>query len=177
LGSSRSQARDFGFQGNGEVGEDGNLQLVVFRVDGRRLALLLACVERIVRAVAVTPLPGAPSIALGVIDVAGRIIPVLGTRRRLNLPDLPIAPSDQFVIARAASRTLALVVDAVEGVADAPAGALVTASALVPGAEHLRGVVQLQDGLVVIQDLDRFLSLDEARALDKAMDKGRGSGG
>ena len=52
-------------------------QLVVFRLDERRYALPLAVVERVVRAVDVTPLPKAPPMVLGVIDVHGRVLPVL----------------------------------------------------------------------------------------------------
>jgi len=36
-------------------------------------------------------------------------------------------------------------------------------------AEHLRGVAKMEDGLVLIYDLDRFLSLDEEKKLDQAL--------
>jgi purine-binding chemotaxis protein CheW len=62
-------------------------QLVVFRLDERRYALPLAAVERVVRSVTVTPLPGAPAIVLGGINVHGRVLPVLNVRRRFRMPD------------------------------------------------------------------------------------------
>lgn len=155
----------------GAIREDA-MQLVVFLIDGRRYAVALPVVERIVRAVAITPLPQAPSMVLGIIDVAGQVIPVLDVRQRLRLPQRPIRPDDQLAIVRAARRRVTLVVDAVEGVAEAPAHALVRTADLTPGVEYLRGVVQLPDGLVLIHDLDQFLSLDEARALDTALQRG-----
>lgn len=151
------------------VGKDNTLDLVVFLLDGHRHALALSTVERVVHAVAVTPLPKAPQIVLGAIDFAGRVIPVINLRQRLCLPERPIGPADQFVIVRAAQRTVALVVDAVEGVVATSARALVKTGDIAPGLEYLRGVVQLEDGLVLIQDLEQFLSLDETRALDAAL--------
>lgn len=154
------------------VREGDTMQLVVFLLDGRRYALALPVVERIVRAVAVTPLPQAPPVVLGVIDVAGHIIPVLDVRERLRLPRRPVTPEDQFAIVRAGRRRVALAIDAAQGVAMTPSHAVVRSTELTPGLEYLRGVVQLQDGLVLIHDLDQFLSLDEARTLDIALQKG-----
>jgi purine-binding chemotaxis protein CheW len=62
-------------------------QLVVFALDEQRYALRLTAVERIVRAVEVTPLPKAPQIVLGVIDAQGRIIPVVDVRQRFRLTE------------------------------------------------------------------------------------------
>ena len=146
-------------------------QLVVFRLEELRYALPLDAVERIVRAVEVTPLPQAPPIVLGAIDVQGRVLPVLNVRRRFQLPERKIAPADQFLIAHTAQRTVTLLIDEAQGVIERPVAAIVDAADIVPGLEHLQGVVQLEDGLVLIHDLERFLSLDEACALDEALNR------
>ena len=144
-------------------------QLMVFCLDAQRYALPLASVERIVRAVEVTLLPNGPAIVLGVIDVAGRVLPVLNLRRRFGLPEREISPVDQFIIANTTSRTVALVVDEAQGVIAYPATEIIQPAQIVPGLEHLQGVVRFDDGLVMIQNLETCLSLDEARALDKAL--------
>lgn len=145
-------------------------RLVVFRLDQRRYALPLTAVERVVRAVDVTPLPRAPAIVLGAINVQGRVLPVLNVRRRFLMPDREVSPADWFLLAHTARHTVALVVDESEGVIERPSAEIVTSTQIVPGVEDFPGVVRLDDGLVLIHDLERFLSLDEARALDKAMD-------
>lgn len=147
------------------------IQLVVFRLDERRYALPLAAVERTVRAVDVTPLPNAPPIVLGVIDMGGHVLPVLDLRQRFGLSQREICPVDQFLIARTAPRTVALVVDAAEEVIERPQSAVVSSTRIVPGLDQIRGVIKLDDGLVLIHDLERFLSLDEASALDQAMSR------
>ena len=144
-------------------------QLVVFCLDAQRYAVPLIVVERIVRAVEVTPLPKAPAIVLGVIDVEGRVLPVLNIRRRFGLPDKEISPTDQFLIAQTAERTVVLVIDHAQGVIERPSTDIVIPARIVPGLEQIQGVIKLEDGLALIHDLEKFLSLDEARSLDEAM--------
>jgi purine-binding chemotaxis protein CheW len=129
---------------------------VVFCLDKGRYALPLATVDRIVRAVHVTPMPRAPGIVLGAIDVQGRVLPVFD-------------PADHFLIAHTARRTVVLVIDAAQGVVEHAATAVTEAANIAPDLEHIRGVIQLDDGLVLIHDLEHFLSPDEARDLDEAM--------
>src|SRR6266851_1151553 len=146
-------------------------QWVVFCLDKGRYALPLAAVDRIVRAVQVTALPLAPDIVLGAIDVEGRVLPVFNIRRRFRLPERTIEPADHFLIDRTAQRTVVLVIDAAQGVLERPATAMIDAASIAPDLGHLQGVIQLEDGLVLIHDLEHFLSPDEARKLDEAMNQ------
>ena len=147
-------------------------QLVVFTLDEQRYGLRLATVERVVRAVEVTPLPNAPEIVLGMINVQGRIIPVVNVRKRFRRPEREIGLSDQFIIARTPRRTVALVVDAVSDVEPCPEAQVVAAEKILPGLEHFDGVLKIPDGMIFVHDLDRFLSLDEERALTAALAPG-----
>ena len=147
-------------------------RVAVFTLGDQRYALPLSAVERVVRVVEVTPLPQAPDIVLGVVNVQGRIIPVVNPRRRFRLPERDIALSDQLVIAHTTRRPVALVVDAVTGVLEYSGREAVGARDIVPGMEYVEGVVKMADGLVLIHDLDRFLSLDEVTALDRAIESG-----
>lgn len=151
------------------------IQLVVFRLDERRYALPLTIVERVLHAVEITPLPKAPPIVLGAIDVHGRVLPVLNVRRRFLVPDREVGPADWFLLARTARHTVVLVVDEAEGVVERPDAEIVPSIQIVPGLEAFPGVLSLDDGLMLIHDVERFLSLAEARALDEAMDETSGT--
>jgi purine-binding chemotaxis protein CheW len=144
-------------------------QLVVFSLDAQRYAVPLVVVERIVRAVEVTPLPKALAIVLGIIDVEGRVLPVLNIRRRFGLPDKDISPTDHLLIAQTAQRAVVLVIDEAQGVIERPSTDIVGPAGIVPGLEQIQGVIKLEDGLALIHDLEKFLSLDEARSLDEAI--------
>ena len=131
----------------------------------------MAAVDRIVRAVHVTALPLRPDIVLGAIDVEGRVLPVFNIRRRFRLPERTVDPSDHFLIARAAQRTVVLVIDAAQGVFERPVTAMIHAASIAPDLEHLEGVIQFEDGLVLIHDLEHFLSPAETQQLDEAMNQ------
>ena len=144
----------------------GRLELVSFAVDGRRLGLGLEAVERVVAMVAISPLARAPDAVLGAIDVGGTVVPVYDMRRRLGLPAREYGPEANLVLARTANRLVAIPADEVDGVrvVEAPADV----GAVVPGLEHVAGLATLDDGLLMIQDLDDFLTPDEERQLAEA---------
>jgi purine-binding chemotaxis protein CheW len=132
----------------------------------------LAAVERIVRAAQITPLPLAPTIILGALNLAGAVLPVFNVRRRFRLPERDIEPQDQFLIARTVHRTVVLVIDHAQGVLELPATAAVDAASITPARGQFSGVLRLEDGLVLIHDLELFLSPDEAHGLDVALNRG-----
>jgi len=146
-----------------------DLDFLVFALEGQRCALPLHAVERIVPAAEITPLPKAPALVLGVLDVEGTILPVLSMRRRFGFAEREIRVTDQFLIAHTPRRPVVLVIDEAHGLRKVAAARITRAESVVPGFEHVRGVAALEDGLVLIHDLETFLSLDEAVALDEAM--------
>jgi len=146
-------------------------QLIVLTLDEQRYALHLSAVERIVRGVEVTPLPKAPEIVLGVVNVQGQITPVINIRKRFRLPEREMNLSDQLIIAHTSRRTVALVADAVSGVIERSEQEVIAAEKVLPGIEYVEGVVKLEDGMILIHDLNKFLSLEEEQALDNAMKK------
>jgi purine-binding chemotaxis protein CheW len=109
---------------------------------------------------------------LGAIDVQGRVLPVFNIRRRFGLPERDIGPSDHFLIARSADRSVVLVIDAAQDVLQSTVSDTISAANIATGLEHIQGVIRLPDGLVLIQDLDLFLSAAESRALDDALKPG-----
>ncbi len=148
--------------------------LVVFTLDEHWYALHLSAVERIVRAAEVTSLPKTPEIVLGVINVQGRVFPVVNIRKRFGLPEREMELSDVLILARTSRRAVALVADAVRGLIQRSQEEVVAAEAVVPGMKYLDGLAKFEDGLILIHDLDTFLNLEEERALEAAMAGGKG---
>ena len=144
-------------------------QLLTFDVGGRPLALPAAAVREVTWAVAVTPLPKAPPIVEGVINVRGTLVPVLDIRHRLALPAQPVALHQHFIVAHAGQRLVALRVDRALDLVSVPEEAIETAARVAPGVEYVAGIAKLPDGLIVIHDLQRFLSLAEAEQVDTAI--------
>ncbi|MBI2454644.1 MAG: purine-binding chemotaxis protein CheW [candidate division NC10 bacterium] len=145
------------------------IHLVVFVLEEQRYALPVSTVVRVLPMVAVSPLPQAPAIALGVINLHGHVIPVLDIRRRFDLPPRNYGVSAHLLVARTIRRTLAVPVDEVLGVRDVAADAVAPADAVLPGIGHVAGIVALSDGLLFIHDLEAFLSLEEEQRLTQAL--------
>lgn len=91
-------------------------------------------------------------------------------RRRFCLPEREITLTDQLIIAHTARRSVGLVADAVLDVIAYPAENLIAAEDIIPNIEYIEGVAKLADGLILIHDLDKFLSLEEENALDHALE-------
>ena len=145
------------------------LAVVVFTLDGGRYGVALSAARRVLPMAAVAPLPGCPDAVLGAINVHGHLTPVFDLRRRLGLAPREYGPSASLLLAQAAARVVALPVDDVHGVEEIPAEQVVPPSGVLPGVEQLAGVAALADGLLLITDLDAFLSLEQERQLDDAI--------
>ena len=142
--------------------------LLIFTLDDRRYALRLDAVERVIRAAATTPLPGAPEIVLGILDLQGRVIPVINLRKRFRVQERGVRSSDQFVVAVSGALTVALAVDGTDGVLE-PGREMIDTEKIVAGMGFLEGVTRTEDGLVLIHDLERLLFAEEEELLARAL--------
>lgn len=145
-------------------------QFVTFRLGEGRYALPAAAVQRVVRAVEVTRLPKAPAVVLGVIDLGGHIVAVFDMRTRFGLPSQQVRLSDQLIIATAAQRTVALLVDAVDDVIEVGEDRLVDDDQVLPRLDYVEGVIAAADGPILLHDLETILSLREAEELCAALE-------
>jgi purine-binding chemotaxis protein CheW len=144
------------------------LEALVFEVGGQRYGVRSAEVLEIVRAVSVTPLPGAPAVVEGVINLRGTVVPVLDIRSRFRIAPRGSAHTDHFIVAQVGPRRVALRVDRAVELVRLEAGQIEDAPGTVPGVGHVAGVAKTADGLVLIHDLQTFLSAAEATSLDEA---------
>jgi purine-binding chemotaxis protein CheW len=131
------------------VGQSGG-EILVFEVAGRRFGLPAAAIRELLRAVAVVPLPRATPAVEGVVDLRGRVVPVIDLRARLGLPAREVAPTDHMIVAESAGGPVALRVDrAIDLVRHE------TEAVSAPGATAR--VIRLEDGLAPMLDLRSLL--------------------
>jgi len=144
-------------------------QIVVFTLDELLYALPLPAVVKVIHAVEIRHLPEAPEIISGIINVKGRIIPIADIRKRFGLAVHEIDPDDRLIIADTGKRQVAILVDTVTGIRDLAPGQLKQVKETLPFAEHLKGVAKVDDELILIYDLEQFLSLEEETVLEQAL--------
>jgi purine-binding chemotaxis protein CheW len=136
------------------------LQVVLFRLDRERYAVPIASVHEILRVTPITRVPEAPRHVRGVMNVRGRLLPVVELRTILGLPPLVVDGESRVIKASLHGRVLGLLVDRVSYVLSFPESALEGA----PGergerAECVTGVLLEGDAIVLLLDLERTLSL------------------
>ncbi|GAM10255.1 chemotaxis protein CheW [Geobacter sp. OR-1] len=149
----------------------GSEQIVVFTLDDQRYGIPLEMVERVVRMVEITPLPGVAGFIRGVINVQGKILPVLDQRRRFGLSERPVELSDQLIIVKGAKRRLALMTDMACEVRECPEQIQTEAAEIISDLPFLAGVAKLSDGLILLQDPEALLSPAETEVIDELMEQ------
>ena len=143
--------------------------LVLFDIDGFRFALDATVVERVVRAAEIAPVPELPRGVRGVVNVRGKVLPVLDLRERLRLPHRELRSTDHFIVLQCAGRPIALMVDEVTDVVPAAKAAMTEAPAVLPGLTSVEGWVKVKGELILIHDVEKFLTTEEMAALERAM--------
>ena len=144
--------------------------LILFKLDDFVFAVDAMKVERVVRAVEITPLPNLPAGGRGVILVAGEAVPAFDLRVRLGLPVRDVRSTSHFIITRCPGRPVAVIVDFVRDVVPVAKAAFIPTEAVLPGLATVEGWVKINGELIMIHDLSKFLSMDELLALEKAME-------
>jgi purine-binding chemotaxis protein CheW len=144
-------------------------QLLVFTVDAQHFAIALARVERVVRMVEITPVPGSPQIVLGVIYVEGAAVPVMSLRRRFRLPEAEPHLSDQLVIADTGRRIVALAASSLQGIVSRSLEQVTMTSNIFAGSQSVSGVTRIEEDVVFVHDLERLLSESEEWELEAAL--------
>lgn len=145
----------------------GLTSLLRVRFGGVTVGLPVTAVREVVRAVSITPVPGAPVIVEGAVNIRGQLVAVIDVRGRLAIPPRALDPSEFFVVLVRAGRALAFRVDDVDDLVDVDT--IEAAAELSPALRGLAGLAARPDGLLVIVDPDAFVSQAEMDALETAI--------
>jgi purine-binding chemotaxis protein CheW len=143
-------------------------QIVVFELDKEQYGVNIAIVEAIIKMQAITKLPHAPSFVEGVINLRGKVLPVIDLRSRFNLPSQPADKESRIVVVSMAGAEIGIVVDGVSEVLTIqdsdvePTPRLVTTV----DSEFITGIAKLDGRLVILLDLGAVLSVQEKTALE-----------
>jgi purine-binding chemotaxis protein CheW len=142
------------------VGAEDIRQYVLFRLGPEEYGLPIARVSSIIRYEPATRVPRAPDVVDGVINLRGRVIPVVNLARKLFDTDFHPTASSRIVVAEAEAGQVGLAVDAASEVISVLASDILPApeTALsAETAETFEGVVHHDGRLIILLDLDKAL--------------------
>jgi purine-binding chemotaxis protein CheW len=131
-------------------------QLVVLRLAARDYGIPAGTVVQVLRMVAIRPLPESAAWIAGVIDVRGKVIPVMDLRSRLGLPTETAGLSAHIVVVRSNNAALGLIADAVLEVLELEEGAVEPPGEVTGPSHAVLGVARSAERLIVVLDVDRL---------------------
>jgi purine-binding chemotaxis protein CheW len=138
-----------------EAGSAEAVQLVVFRIDKSEYALPVGNVGEILRMVAIAPVPEAPDWLPGVINLRGKVIPVIDLRTRLGLRRVDVGLNTPIVVAETEGQMVGLVADSVTELLTVPLESVEPPDARVGNANAVEAVARAGERLILIFDLER----------------------
>jgi purine-binding chemotaxis protein CheW len=140
--------------------------LATFFLAGEEYGVEVRQVQEIRRVTEITSVPRAPEFIRGVINLRGRILPVLDLRRRLALGEVAMDRAARIVVVRIKERLLGLLVDGASQVLKVKVSQIEPPpeEVLQQGGDYIRGVAKLDDRLIILVDLERLLAHELAAA-------------
>jgi len=152
-----------------------NVQMISFSIGSERFGVPILVVQEIIMMSTITEIPNSPDFVEGVINLRGNIIPVIDLRRRLRLrgyskSSVPTQkPGTRILVVEIEGSVTGFIVDSVAKVITVPASRISPPpDIIVAGVQslYISGVVHLDEGILVILDFRRILSIEERDALE-----------
>ena len=141
-------------------------QMVLFDLGSETYGLDIATVHEIIRMQPITKVPKAPACVEGVINLRGKVIPVIDLGRKFGLEKAERAKNNRIVVVNIQDTTLGIIVDAVTEVLRIPTDSIEPVSEIVTtgNSDYLLGIAKLSDKMVILLALEKLLSEDSALA-------------
>lgn len=149
--------------------ENDLLQLVTFHIGDEEFGVEILKVQEIIRMMGITRVPKAPDFVEGVINLRGKVIPIIDLRKRFGMSAQEHDKHTRIIVIEINKVIVGFVVDSVSEVLRIPSSTVEPPPAIISGieSEYISGVGKLADRLLILLDLDRLLSKGEQSMLSK----------
>lgn len=144
-----------------------DLQAVVFMLNKAYYGVPILQVQEIVKMTEITKLPNTPEFVQGIVNLRGKIIPIIDMRRRFGLPDEEISEDWKILILKEEDVLFGVMVDQISEVEKIPASLIEKPPKLVAGVngKFINGIAKTPNRLLILLDIGRILSDEEKEFL------------
>lgn len=144
------------------------LQLVSFKIGNEEFGVDILKVQEIIKMVLITKVPNSPAFVEGVINLRGKVIPIVDFRTRLGMERVEQTKDTRIIVVDVESRIIGFIVDSVSEVLRIPRNITEAPPEIVAGidSEFIKSVGKLEDRLLILIDLDMVLSVDEKKEIN-----------
>jgi purine-binding chemotaxis protein CheW len=145
------------------------LQLVSFTIGQEEFGLDIQRIQEINRMVEITRVPNSPKFVSGVINLRGKVIPIIDLRKRFGFSATESDRNTRIIVVELSDMVVGFIVDAVSEVLRIPKRITEPPPPMVAGigSEYITAVAKLENRLLILLDLERILKEEEKRQLDK----------
>lgn len=140
------------------------VQLVSFHLDNEEYGVEVLKVREIIRMINITHMPNTPHYVEGIINLRGKVIPIISMRKRFGLMDIEVDSHTRVIIMDVSGELLGFTVDAVSEVIRVSASEVQPAPSVAAGGigqEYIEGVINHGERLLVLLNLDMMFSSEE----------------
>jgi purine-binding chemotaxis protein CheW len=147
------------------------LQLVSFVIENEEFGIDILKVEEIIRLISITKIPNAPDFVEGVVNLRGRVIPVIDLRTRLGHRRKEHDNNTRVIVVNVSGVTLGFIVDSVKEVLRIPKSITEPPPSITTSidTEYITAVGKLENRLLILLDLEKVLNLKEKEALNEVV--------
>lgn len=149
------------------------LQLVGFKIGQEEFGINILAVQEIIKIIDITKVPNASEYIEGVINLRGRIIPIVHLRKRLGMPVIEMDKNTRIIVVEISGKTIGFIVDEVQEVLRISTDITEKPPELVSGvdSDYIVAVAKLDERLLILLDLEKTLANDELDELEKVSEK------
>jgi purine-binding chemotaxis protein CheW len=147
-----------------------DLQIVGFRIGNEMYGVRIGAVREIVRVPEITSVPSAPDMIEGVINLRGKIIPVMDLRKRFGLTEIVQDKRNRILVVELEGKLIGLIVNSASEVLKIPPADIEAPGSVFAEGEssYVTGVGKLKGRLVILLDINKLLHRPEYKRLEEA---------
>jgi purine-binding chemotaxis protein CheW len=144
------------------------VQLVTFKLGNEEFALDILKVQEINRVVEITKVPKAPDFVEGVINLRGRVIPIVDIRKKFHLKIKEATKETRIIVVNIINKTIGLIVDSVSEVLRINSSTIQPPPPLIAGldSDYIKGVGKLDERLIILLDIDKIFTTGEHKLIE-----------
>ncbi len=146
-----------------------SMQIVCFKIGNEDYGIEILKVQEILKLPKITELPKTVGYIMGVIDLRGKVLPVIALGKRFEIEESEVDSSKKAIVVKIKGREVALAIDSVSSVAKVDSKDIEPPPPIVKGisGRYIVGIAKVTDDFVVILDIDQIFSTDEIKAIEK----------
>ncbi len=148
--------------------KDDILQLVSFKIGKEEFGVDILKVQEIIRMMKITRVPNSPEYVDGVVNLRGKVIPVVDLRKRLGMEIKERDKNTRIIVVELENKTIGFIVDEVNEVLRIPRNITEAPPKMVSGidSEYITAVGKLEDRLLILLDLEKVFTNEEHAELE-----------